>query len=400
MERPRPCPRRSSASAERERSLPVWTRTLLSWSTAVLSVLILSGCGEGKKPYAWQLPPGFPEPFVPEDNPMSEEKVKLGRFLFYDTRLSINDTMSCASCHEQKRAFSDGKATPTGATGHHVARNSPGLANVAYLATYTWANPVLDTLEKQALVPLLGERPLELGMGMHLEEVLQRLRDDARYPTLFREAFPDEEQPITQDNVVKALASFQRTMLSSNSPYDRYLRGESTALSASAKRGMELFFGERAECYHCHSGPHMTNSFRSKDTKIPEWEFQNTGLYNVDGLGGYPGDNTGLYEFTGLQRDMGRFRVPPLNNVALTAPYMHDGSIATLEEVLDFYMAGGRDVTSGPHMGDGRASPLKNAFVRPFELNAEERADLIAFLESFTDMDFVNDPKFSNPFEE
>lgn len=378
----------------------MWTRTLLSWSTVVLSVLILSGCREEKKPYAWQLPQGFPEPFVPEDNPMSEEKVKLGRFLFYDTRLSINDTMACASCHEQKRAFSDGKATPTGATGHRVVRNSPGLANVAYLATYTWANPVLDTLEKQALVPLLGEIPLELGMGMHLEEVLQRLREDARYPTLFREAFPDEEQPITLDNVVRALASFQRTMLSSNSPYDRYLQGDVNALSASAKRGMELFFGERAECYHCHSGPHMTNSFRTKDTKLPEWEFQNTGLYNVDGLGGYPGDNTGLYEFTGLPRDMGRFRVPPLSNVALTAPYMHDGSIATLEEVLAFYMAGGRDVTSGPHMGDGRASPLKNAFVRPFDLSAEERADLIAFLESFTDMDFVNDPRFSNPFEE
>ncbi|MCY1076400.1 methanobactin export MATE transporter MbnM [Archangium lansingense] len=376
------------------------SRTLSSWSTAVLSLLLLTACGEEKKPYAWQLPPGFPEPFVPADNPMSEEKVVLGRHLFYDERLSGNGTMACASCHEQQRAFSDAKVTPSGSTGHVVPRNSPGLANVAYLATYTWANPVLDTLEKQALVPLFAETPLELGMGTRLEEVLQRLREDASYPALFRAAFPDEKEPIHEENVVKALASFQRTLLSGNSPYDRYLQGDASALSPAAKRGLELFFGERAECYHCHSGPHLTNSFRSKDTKLSERDFQNTGLYNVDGQGAYPLDNTGLYEFTNDPKDMGRFRVPPLRNVALTAPYMHDGSIATLEEVLDFYIAGGRNVTSGPHVGDGRASPLKNPLVRPFELSAQERADLIAFLESFTDLDFVNDPRFSNPFQE
>ncbi|OJT23541.1 di-heme enzyme [Archangium sp. Cb G35] len=375
------------------------SRALLSWSTAVLSVLLLTACEEEKKPYAWQLPPGFPEPFVPADNPMSEEKVELGRHLFYDERLSGNGTMSCAGCHEQQRAFSDAKATPSGSTGHAVPRNSPGLANVAYLATYTWANPVLDTLEKQALVPLFAETPLELGMGTRLDEVLQRLREDARYKELFLAAFPEDKDPIHEDNVVKALASFQRTMISGNSPYDRYLQGDSTALSAAAKRGMELFFGERAECYHCHSGPHQTNSFRSKDTKLSERDFQNTGLYNVDGLGAYPVNNTGLFEFTNNPKDMGRFRVPPLRNVTLTAPYMHDGSIATLEEVLDFYMAGGREVTSGPHVGDGRTNPLKNPLVRPFELDAQERADLIAFLESLTDMDFVNDPRLSNPFD-
>lgn len=375
-------------------------RALLSWSTALLSVLLLSACGEEKKPYAWQLPPGFPEPFVPADNPMSEEKVVLGRYLFYDERLSGNGTMSCASCHEQQRAFSDAKATPSGSTGHAVPRNSPGLANVAYLATYTWANPVLDTLEKQALVPLFAETPLELGMSTRLTDVLQRLREDARYPALFGAAFPDDKDPIHEGNVVKALASFQRTMLSGNAPYDRYLQGESTALSPAARRGMELFFGERAECYHCHSGPHMTNSFRSKDTQLSERDFQNTGLYNVDGLGAYPVNNTGLFEFTNDPKDMGRFRVPPLRNVALTAPYMHDGSIATLEGVLDFYTSGGREVTSGPHTGDGRLSPLKNPLVRPFELSARERADLIAFLESLTDQDFVNDPRLSNPFDE
>ena len=376
-------------------------RAFAAWSTALLAVLLLSGCEPpAPAPYAWNLPPGFPEPFVPEDNPMSEAKVELGRHLFYDKRLSGNGTLACGGCHEQQRAFSDGKATPLGSTGSHVARNSPGLANVAYLATYTWANPVLDTLEKQALVPLFGEAPVELGMGTRLGEVLQRLREDERYPALFREAFPDEQEPVSETSVVKALASFQRTMLSGHSPYDQYLQGNPRALSASAKRGLELFFGERAECYHCHSGPHLTNSFRTKDTRLAERDFQNTGLYNVDGLGAYPVDNTGLFEFTRDPKDMGRFRVPGLRNVALTAPYMHDGSVETLEGVLDHYTSGGRDLTSGPYLGDGRASPLKNPLVRPFELSAAERADLIAFLESLTDTDFVNDPRFANPFDE
>jgi cytochrome c peroxidase len=369
-----------------------------SWCVGVLALLALVGCEEAPRPYAWRLPPGFPVPFVPEDNPMSEEKVELGRHLFYDKRLSGNGTLACASCHEQRRAFSDGLATPTGSTGHAVARNSPGLANVAYLSTYTWANPVLDTLEKQALVPLFGEAPVELGATSHLEEILQRLREDARYPALFRAAFPEQQEPFSKDSLVKALASFQRSLLSGSSPYDRYLQGDNTAMSAAAKRGMELFFSEKAECYHCHSGPHLTNSFRSRDTRLSERDFHNTGLYNVDGLGGYPGDNTGLFEFTRRSRDMGRFRVPPLRNVALTAPYMHDGSLATLEEVMDHYAAGGRNVTSGPWTGDGRESPYKNPLVRPFPLSAEERADLIAFMESLTDEAFVKDSRFSDPF--
>ncbi|MBZ4420418.1 methanobactin export MATE transporter MbnM [Myxococcus sp. RHSTA-1-4] len=370
--------------------------------SAVLCALLAVGCGEdppAAPAYDWKLPAGFPEPFVPEDNPMSEAKVELGRHLFYDVRLSGNGTQSCASCHEQERAFTDGRATPVGSTGDHVARNAPGLANVAYLSTYTWANPVLETLEAQALVPLFNEVPTELGLAPRLEEVLQRLREDSRYPELFSAAFPGEAEPVGRESIVKALASFQRTLLSGSSPYDRYLQGDNTAMSPSAKRGMELFFGERAECYHCHSGPHLTNSFRAKDSRLPERQFFNTGLYNVDGNGAYPPDNPGLFEFTRKTFDQGRFRAPPLRNVALTAPYMHDGSIATLEEVIDHYTAGGRNVTEGPFAGDGRANPNKDPLVRPFTLTSEERADLIAFLESLTDTEFIQDPRFSNPWE-
>ncbi|HZI12131.1 MAG TPA: MbnH family di-heme enzyme [Myxococcus sp.] len=370
------------------------------------AVLLAVGCGDAPPEpgpavpaYDWKLPPGFPEPFVPEDNPMTAEKVELGRHLFYDVRLSGNGTQACASCHEQARAFSDGKRTPVGSTGHAVPRNAPGLANVAYLSTYTWANPKLETLEAQALVPLFNEVPTELGLTPRLDEVLQRLREDARYPELFRAAFPEAAEPVGKDAIVKALASFQRTLLSGSSPYDRYLQGESGALSVSAKRGMELFFGERAECYHCHSGPHLTNSFRVKDSKLQGMQFFNTGLYDLNGQGAYPPDNPGLFEFTGRQVDQGRFRVPPLRNVALTAPYMHDGSIATLGEVLDHYTAGGRNVTEGPFVGDGRTNPNKDPLVRPFTLTAEEKADLIAFLESLTDTAFIQDPRFSNPWQ-
>ncbi len=369
--------------------------------SAVLGALLAVGCGDespSAPPYEWKLPAGFPEPFVPEDNPMSEAKVQLGRHLFYDARLSGNGTQSCGSCHEQQRAFTDGRATPIGSTGDHVPRNSPGLANVAYVSTYTWANPQLETLEAQALVPLFNEVPTELGLAPRLDEVLQRLRDDSRYPDLFRSAFPGEAEPVSKDALVKALASFQRTLLSGDSPYDRYLQGDNTAMSQSAKRGMELFFGERAECYHCHSGPHLTNSFRAKDSKLQGMQFFNNGLYNVDGNGAYPSDNPGLFEFTLKGTDQGRFRVPPLRNVALTPPYMHDGSIPTLEAVIDHYMAGGRNVTEGPLAGDGRANPNKDPLVRPFTLTADERADLIAFLESLSDTAFTQEPRFSNPW--
>ncbi len=371
---------------------------------AGLGALLAVGCGAEPEPpavpaYDWQLPPGFPGPFVPEDNPMTAEKVELGRHLFYDVRLSGNGTLSCASCHEQARAFSDGKRTPVGSTGDHVPRNSPGLANVAYLGTYTWVNPKLESLESQALVPLFNEVPTELGLTPRLDEVLARLRQDARYPELFRAAFPDEADAIGKDAIVKALASFQRTRLSGGSPYGRYLQGDNAALSQPAKRGMELFFGERAECYHCHSGPHLTNSFRAKDSRLQGMQFFNNGLYDVDGQGAYPPDNPGLFEFTGKASDRGRFRVPPLRNVALTAPYMHDGSIATLGEVIDHYTAGGRNVTEGPFVGDGRANPNKDPLVRPFALTAEEKADLVAFLESLTDTAFTQDPRFSNPWE-
>ncbi|HSP81035.1 MAG TPA: cytochrome c peroxidase, partial [Myxococcaceae bacterium] len=216
-------------------------------------LLLAVACGEREAPYEWKLPAGFPEPAVPEDNPMSEAKVELGRLLFYDVRLSENGTQSCASCHEQARAFTDGRTTALGSTGEHHRRNSMSLTNVAYASSLTWANPHFQTLEGQALVPIFGEDPVELGMAGKEDVLLQRLAEDARYPGLFAAAFPEEKAPISMTSVVRAIAAFERTLISGNSPYDRYvLGGEVEAMSESAKRGMDLFFSERLECFHCH----------------------------------------------------------------------------------------------------------------------------------------------------
>ncbi len=348
--------------------------------------------------YAWNLPAGFPLPYVPPDNPMTAEKVELGRFLFYDRRLSANGTMACASCHQQALAFSDGKTTPHGSTGEPLPRNSQGLANVAYYSTLTWANPVLTDLERQILIPMFSEFPVELGITGHEAEVLARFRADPRYQTLFAAAFPGEADPYTWGNIVKALASFSRSLISADSPYDRYLAGNLDALSGAALRGMDLFLSEELECHHCHGGFNFTGSIRQRNTVFVEAPFHNTGLYNLDGRGAYPPNNTGVEAVSNRPEDMGRFRAPSLRNVALTAPYMHDGSMATLEEVVRFYEAGGRYIADGPYAGDGRRSPLKSGLVSGFTLTDQERADLIAFLEALTDTTFITDPRFSDPF--
>lgn len=349
--------------------------------------------------YNWQLPEGFPLPAVPDDNPMTEEKVELGRFLFYDQRLSANQTQSCSSCHFQHLAFTDAKAQAVGSTGEVHPRNAQTLTNVGYNATLTWANPTLTELERQILVPIFGEFPHELGVSGHEDEVLQRFIDDPMYQERFAQAFPDEADPATWNNLVQALASFSRALISGNSPYDQYVYGgDKSALSPSAIRGLNLFMSEELECHHCHNGFNFTNSTRHRNTTFKDTPFENTGLYNIGGTGAYPRGNTGLHEITGNSEDMGRFRPPTLRNIELTGPYMHDGSIETLEEVIRFYEDGGRNITTGPHAGDGRLNPNKSGFVPGFVLTDQERADVIEFLESLTDDQFITDPRFSDPF--
>ena len=271
------------------------------------------------------------------------------------------------------------------------------LVNAAYATRLDWANPLLDRLEDQALTPLLGDNPVEMGLGGHEDRLVGILREE-RYSDLVRRAFPNDADPHSLLNAVRAIASFVRTITSFDSPYDRYLAGEADALGDSALRGMDLFFSERLECFHCHGGFNFTDSTTHINTRVERVGYHNTGLYNLDGNGAYPSDNTGLFDMTGERRDMGRFKAPTLRNIAVTAPYMHDGSISTLEDVIAHYQRGGRRLDAGPYAGDGRLSPFKSEFVTGFELTENERDDLVAFLESLTDESVLTNPDLADPF--
>jgi cytochrome c peroxidase len=346
----------------------------------------------------WALPKGFPTPNVPADNPMSASKVELGRHLFYDTRLSGNGTFSCASCHAQRLAFTDGRARAIGATGEMHPRGSMGLANVAYSPVLTWANPGMRSLEQQAIVPMFGDDPVELGLQGQERALLQRVGTDPRYQKLFAAAFPGGQELVTLDRIVKAIGAFERTLISGRSPYDAYKGGALRAISAAARRGEELFFSEKTECFHCHGGFNFTGSSDFVGKGFAEIEFHNTGLYNTDGKGAYPSPNTGVHAVTDNPDDMGRFKAPSLRNIAVTAPYMHDGSIATLEDVLAHYDAGGRTIRRGPHAGVGSTSPYRAEFMKRIGFTPREKLDMLAFLRALTDSTFLTDPRFSNPW--
>ena len=347
--------------------------------------------------YVWNLPPGFPVPVVPADNPMSAPKVNLGRHLFYDTRLSGNYTESCASCHQQAKAFTDGLARAIGSTGVQHPRSAMSLANVAYASTLTWADPLELELEDQALIPMFGDDPVELGLTSR-DALVQRLSQVPVYGPLFAAAWPGDPAPLTFIHLVQALASFERTIISGRSPYDQYLFGDDSALSDSAKRGYNLFNSETMECFHCHVDFDLTDHTNWAGKAFFDEPYHNTGLYNIDGKGAYPAPNTGVYRVTLMPPDMGKFKAPTLRNIAVTAPYMHDGSIATLDGVLDHYQAGGRTITSGPYAGNGSLSPLKDPLIRPLQFTDQDRADVIAFLQSLTDTTFLTDPTLSDPW--
>jgi cytochrome c peroxidase len=341
------------------------------------------------QPYRWDLPKGFPTPAVPADNPMSEVKVRLGRYLFYDAWLSVNGQQACASCHLQELAFTDGRAAAVGTTGQNHPRSAMSLVNVAYSRVLTWNDPGMHSLEKQALIPLLGEDPVEMGMGGNERALIQQLRGEGVYRELFPRAFPGERDPFTLANATKALAAFERTIVSARSPYDRYhLEGDRDAISESAKRGEVLFYSEPAAgCFRCHSGPNFTDG-----------QFHNTGLYNLKGEFSYPWPNLGIFLHTRNPADVGKFRTPSLRNIALTGPYMHDGSVATLEEVLDHYAAGGRTIEGGTYAGCGHDNPHKDARMAGIELTLRNRQDLLAFLLSLTDVEVTRDKRFADPW--
>lgn len=362
----------------------------MRWAANALAIVMvvaaLGACDDGGASYEWHLPAHFPQPPIPKDNPLTAAKVALGRALFYDTRLSVNGLTSCGSCHRPELAFTDGRAVAVGTTGERHSRSAMSLVNVGYNARLTWSNPLVDSLEHQAMLPMFGEQPVEMGLSGHEQETLAKIAADPKSKAMFAAAFPNQRDPVTIENITKAIASFERTIVSTDAPFDRYMRGDQSALSPAAQRGMELFYSERLECFHCHGGFNFSDSTRHGEYDPTALPYHNTGLYDLDGRGSYPKGNAGAYDISGDPRDMGRFRAPTLRNIAVTAPYMHDGGIATLEGVLDHYAAGGR-----------ARSRLTSEFVPGFILSPMEKADVIAFLESLTDQSVLTDPRFGPP---
>lgn len=404
--------------------------------TAILTGMVLASCASSDNPAqdttvsgppqvvctagtVLNLPSGLPQPEVPCNNPLSTGKIALGRMLFYDRNMSFNQTQSCADCHQQGNAFTDGLKTSVGSEGGSHPRNAMSLTNVIYNSTMNWANPLVTNLHQQALAVLLNESPVELGWVGHETEILDRLRapDAANYsgtpfataapdyPAMFAAAFPDDTDPITIFNVTLAIEAFEVTMISGNSEFDKEQRGESNTMSDAAKAGRELFFGERLECFHCHGGFNFSDSINHAGTVFTQASFHNNGLYNLDvtgdgiGDGNYPNGNQGLFEETRLPEDKGKFRAPTLRNVELTAPYMHDGSIATLDEVIDHYSVGGRTIAPpDPNAGIGSLNPNKSPLLGGFVITANERLDLIEFFKSLTDWEFVCNVDLADPF--
>jgi cytochrome c peroxidase len=281
-----------------------------------------------------------------DDNPLTPAKVRLGRQLFFDPVLSADNTVACASCHQPAHGFSSGEARPRGIHGRRAARRAPTLFNRAYGTAFFWDGREV-TLEAQALRPVVD--PDE--MGSRLDDVLGRLRADKGYASRFAAAFADG---VTAANLGRALASFERVLLRGDSPVDRFRRrGEVTALTPEQVHGLWLY-ESKAGCWRCHAGANFTDE-----------RFHNTGV----GWGKQPAD-LGRHRVTGRDEDRGKFKTPTLRGVALTAPYMHDGSLATLREVVEFYNRG------------GGTNPHRDALLAPLGLSPEEVQDLVAFLQA------------------
>jgi len=314
-------------------------------SRLVLVLVSLLALGRLVAEEALPLPGPLPEVQHPADNPATPEKIALGKELFFDPRLSRTDQVACASCHDPARGFSNGERVATGVAGKLGTRSVPSLINVAYNRFQFWDGRA-STLEEQALVPIQDPRE----MDMRLDALVQKLNGIAEYRRQFQAVFGGE---ATAQRLGQALAAYERTIVSGDTPFDRYLKGEKQALSRAAVRGMQLFYGQ-ARCVLCHKGPNFTDD-----------DFHNIGI-----VGDRPQD-LGRRGVTGKQADQGKFKTPTLREVARTAPYMHNGRFKTLSEVVQHYNFGG--VTD-------EANDYRDEQLRVLYLSEEQAKDLVAFL--------------------
>ena len=322
----------------------------LSKLTLLLGLLFFTLISTGEKVKLIETPLGFPKINVPNDNPITKAKIDLGEKLFFEKLLSRDSSISCASCHNPSYAFTDGLQKARGIKNRKVSRNTPTLTNIAYNNSFL-RDGVNPSLEAQVIVPIHEKNEFDF----HILLVAERLKKKKEYVALFEKAFGEMPSPKLISN---AIATYERTLISGNSRYDKFMfHKDSSALSNKEIRGMRLF--DKLNCISCHSGFNFTNG-----------EVVNNGLYeNYDDLG--------KMRVTLDPKDRGSFKVPTLRNIALTSPYMHDGSLKTLEEVINHYAKGGEN------------NENKDKRVVPFKLNDEEKLELMAFLQSLTDSSFI-----------
>ncbi|SMF81991.1 cytochrome c peroxidase [Pseudobacteriovorax antillogorgiicola] len=369
------------------------TRSLLGG----LGLLLIEGCSSENHQenlHEWDLPH-----YVEQTDVMSrvtDESIALGKALFFSSKLSLNGRLSCASCHDPKLAFTKNEPLHNGVSEEAGIRNAPSLANLAFAQFLTWSNLKLRSLQHQAMVPLFGDNPIEMGAYSNMEGIISDLANDDELGELYHAAY-GIQAGWNWDNILDSLQAFQLTLVSLDSSYDRYLSGDMSALTDLEKQGWALFRSPRLACSQCHGGPLLSNNWLG-GSEEPESIFFNNGLYGVPnqsmnymdgGEAHYPAGHSGLGEFTLQSADDGKFRVPSLRNVAVTAPYMHDGSIGTLEDVISMYERGGRQLTNGHWQGDGRLNPNKDSAVKGFTLTQQEREALLAFLNAQTDEAFL-----------
>jgi cytochrome c peroxidase len=328
----------------------------------LLSILYLSCTKEPAEqalnPNLMAIPKGFPQMPFPDDNSFSKKRWQLGKKLFYDTKLSSDGTVSCASCHKAHLAFADDRAFSPGVHNRPGVRNAPSLANIGY-HPYFLREGSVPTLEMQAAVPVQEANEFD----HNIVSLTQLLQDDESYRTLAQEAYQRDLNPFT---FTRALATFQRSLISGSSSFDQYFYQDKThALSESEKRGMTLFFSAKTNCSTCHQGFNFTN-----------YAFKNNGLAEQYA-------DEGRRRATGLASDEALFKTPSLRNVEVTAPYMHNGALTTLQEVIQHYNTGGKN------------HPNKSTLIRPLNLNKTEQQDLLAFLRSLTDYSFISNQELA-----
>lgn len=322
----------------------------------IVSLVVLYSCKKEEQTitddnYTLQLPTYFPKGNIPDDNQLTKSRVLLGKMLFNEKLFALDSSISCASCHKSNLAFADHLPTSPGSANSPGTRNSPSLANVLF-QPYLLREGGVPTLEMQVLVPIQEHNEF----NNNILQIIEKIKDKEDYKRLSLKAY---DRPLDAFVLTRALAAFQRTLISSNSPYDAYLSGKQDALSYNALQGRHLFF-DSLNCGQCHSGALLTN-----------FAFENNGLYKEY-------QDVGRERFTRNPEDRGKFKVPSLRNVGLTAPYMFDGSLKTLNDVLDHYVAG------------GKTNAIKSEHIQAFSLSNEQRIQLLSFLESLTDYKFIN----------